>query len=217
MDDINNTFKHREPWLHAVMEKMKPLFVERGFRVPENVRLTCGFPSSRAFAAQNQRTGECWSDENSKDGHFEIMVSPTIDDPMQVAGVLAHELCHACVGIKEGHKGPFKTLALAIGLEGKMTATTEGEAFKRYLTPILEDVGPYPHAEISKLVVARKKQTTRLIKLKCPMCKYSVRITQMWLEDPAFGAPCCPKDGDRLETDKVMPGEVEAAPENMEE
>jgi hypothetical protein len=33
-------------------------------------------------------------------------------------------------------------------LEGKMTATMEGDAFKRLAQPILDAIGPYPHAEL---------------------------------------------------------------------
>ena len=73
------------------------------------------------------------------------MISLVLSDPMRVAGVLAHELVHATVGTQHGHKGPFTKLAKAIGLEGKMTATTEGDAFKQAVAPILEAVGPYPH------------------------------------------------------------------------
>jgi hypothetical protein len=138
--------------------------------------------------------GECWSDANSKDGHTEIMISPILDDPMRVVGVLAHELVHAAVGIEYGHKEPFAKLAKAIGLEGKMTATTEGEAFKQALAPILEAVGPYPHAELSK--TARTKQGTRLLKLQCPTCPYTVRITRKWLDE--VGAPACPTHGDDM-------------------
>jgi hypothetical protein len=77
-----------------------------------------------------------WFFARSGDDHFEILVSPVIADSMRVAGILAHELIHASVGVEHGHKGPFRQMAKALGLEGKMTATTEGEAFKRLLTPI---------------------------------------------------------------------------------
>jgi hypothetical protein len=145
-----NAFKHRETWLHAVAERLRPIFASHGATIPNNIRLTCGLPSVRAFSANRQSLGQCWPDANSADGHFEIMISPVLDDPMRVAGVLAHELVHATVGIRFGHKGPFANLARAIGLEGKMTATTEGDAFKQAVAPILEAVGPYPHAELSK-------------------------------------------------------------------
>jgi hypothetical protein len=187
-----NSFKHREAWLHAVTERLRPIFASHGATIPDNIRLTCGFPSVRAFSAKQQRLGECWSGGASKDGHVEIMISPVLDDPMRVAGVLAHELIHATG--RRGHKGPFATLARAIGLEGKMTATSEGEAFKQAVAPILEAVGPYPHAELSKR--QRKKQGTRLLKLQCPTCLYTVRITRKWLDE--VGAPACPTHGDDM-------------------
>jgi len=186
-----NAFKHREVWLHAVTERLRPIFASHDGTIPDNIRLTCGFPSVRAFATP-QRGGECWSDAKSADGHFEIMVSPVLADPMRVAGVPAHELIHA-TGL-HGHKGPFATLARAIGLEGKMTATSEGEAFKQAVAPILEAVGPYPHAELSKKT--RTKQGTRLLKLQCPICPYTVRITRKWLDE--VGAPACPTHGDDM-------------------
>jgi hypothetical protein len=120
---------------------MRPMFEAAGFPIPRNVRLTCGFPHTKSFAAKNRRLGECWGEANSGDGHFEIMVSPVLEDPMRVAGVLAHELVHASVGLECEHKGNFPKLATAIGLEGKMSATTEGAAFKRDLAPILDAVG----------------------------------------------------------------------------
>jgi hypothetical protein len=187
-----NSFKFREAWLHAVTEQLRPIFASHDATIPEKIRITCGLPSVRAFAAKRQRLGECWSEAHSADGHIEIMISPVVDDPMRVAGILAHELVHATG--RRGHGSHFAKLARAIGLEGKMTATTEGEAFKQAVAPILEAVGPYPHAELSK--TARTKQGTRLIKLQCPTCPYTVRITRKWLDE--VGAPDCPSHGDQM-------------------
>jgi hypothetical protein len=36
-------------------------------------------------------------------------------------------VCHAAVGAEHGHKGPSREVAHGLGLEGKMTATTEGD------------------------------------------------------------------------------------------
>jgi len=188
-----NTLEYREGWLHAVADQLRPLFASHGAIVPVEVRFTCGFPSTRAFSAKRQRVGECWSGETSADGHIEIMISPVLDDPMRVAGVLAHELVHATG--RHGHGRLFAKLAKAIGLEGRMTATTEGEAFKRTVAPILEEVGPYPHAELSKAV--RPKQGTRLLKLQCPICPYTVRIARKWLTE--VGPPACPSHGANME------------------
>ena len=185
---------HREAWLHAVAAGLAEPFKRFGHPIQAKVRLTCGFPSVRGIAAKNQRIGECWSNTRSGDDHFEILVSPVIADSMRVAGILAHELIHASVGVEHGHKGPFRQMAKALGLEGKMTATTEGDAFKRLLAPILEAVGPYPHAELHAMTNGRKKQVARLIKCECAECGYVARVARQWIDDQ--GAPHCPAHGE---------------------
>ena len=193
---MSNMFEHREAWLHGLITAVRPIFAKHGASIPNNIRASCGFPSLRALnGLQNQRIGECWAETASKDGSFEILVSPTLADPMRVAGVLAHELIHATVGVEAGHRGPFKRLALAIGLAGKMPATTEGDAFKRVLEPILDDLGPYPHAELDarRRSSGPRKQGSRLQKAMCSLCNYTVRVTRKWVDD--VGLPHCPVHG----------------------
>ena len=191
---ISNSHVHREAWLHAIAAGLAGRFAELGHPIPAKVRLACGFPSRAALnGVRNQRIGECWSNTASGDDHFEIFISPVIADPMRAAGVLAHELVHAAVGVKAGHKGPFAKLARALGLEGKLTATTEGEAFKRLAAPILEAAGPYPHGELHAMTNGKKKQVARLIKCECATCGYVVRTAQSWIDDK--GAPHCPDHG----------------------
>jgi len=197
-----NSCEHREAWLHGLISAMRPIFAENGAEIPANIRVSCGFPSQRGLnGVRNQRIGECWADTDSKDGSFEIFVSPTLANAMRVAGAVAHELIHASVGLAAGHQKPFKRVALAIGLTGKMSATQEGDAFKRALEPILEGLGPYPHAELDARKRARlnggppltsgpKKQGTRLLKAMCPLCNYTVRVTKKWVDE--MGPPLCP-------------------------
>ena len=189
-----NAHQHREAWLHALMGELRGPFKRLGHPIPEKVRIGVGFPSVRGIASKNQRIGECWSNQRSGDDHHEIIISPVIADGMRVAGILAHELIHAAVGVKHGHKGPFRAMAHGLGLEGKMTATTEGEAFKRLVAPILEAVGPYPHDELHPMTNGRKKQVARLIKCECTECGYVARVARQWIEDQ--GAPHCPAHGE---------------------
>jgi hypothetical protein len=193
---MKNTHTHREAWLHDVARNLDGWFRDAGFPLPVDLRITCGFPSSRALnGIRNQTIGQCWHGVSSADGSVEIMVSPVLAEPMRVADILAHELIHAACGPGVGHKGPFRKLALAIGLEGKMTATIGGEAFKQLLRPILDAVGPYPHAELNarKRAEGPGKQGTRLLKAVCGHCGYTVRITRKWVDE--VGAPICPEHG----------------------
>lgn len=195
MSEQSNTFTYREAWLAEASRCLDKLFKERGYPLPVSIRFACGFPSTRSLnGTHNQRIGECWYANASKDGSVEVMISPVTDDPMRVMGVLVHELCHAAVGPGHGHKGPFRRIAIAMGLEGKMSATTEGEAFRQLVRPVLEHLGPYPHAALDAAKSGRKKQTTRLLKAQCSVCGYTVRFAHKWLEE--IGAPHCPDHGE---------------------
>lgn len=193
MNALNLTpYETREAWLHAVARRIEiDLFAPAGYAVPERVRIATAFPST---GRKGNRIGECWDSTCSADGVFEIMIRPDIAEPMDVAATLAHELIHAAVGLKAGHGPVFKKCALAIHLEGKMTATTASAKFRELVAPILEAIGPMPHGKLTwgGLSSAPPKQKARMIKCECPECGYVVRTAQKWLDD--VGAPICPAD-----------------------
>ena len=182
----DNRAMTREEWLLKLSEKLEVLFSENNATLP-SYRVTCSFPSKGGLSAKNRTIGQCWDSRASADQTHEVIVSITLDDPMKIAGVLAHELVHASVGVQHGHKAPFRKLALAIGLEGKMTATTESDAFKQRVQPWLNELGEYPHAKLD--ATNQKKQGTRLIKVQCSECEYNVRVVRKWLD---VGNPICP-------------------------
>src|SRR3546814_5613575 len=87
----------------------------------------------------------------SPDGFSSDLIRPDLAHapdamPAQIAAILAHELVHTAVGIPAGHGKAFKRIALGLGLVGPMRATTPGEAFLAAVAPILDAVGPLPHA-----------------------------------------------------------------------
>lgn len=188
---MKQRFSTREAWLLGLTQLLESTFKTAGAPIPRhqvkahhrtadglNVRFSCGWPSTN----RKKRIGECWSKTASRDGHYEIFISPLLEDPLKVAAVVVHELCHAAVDTKCGHKGPFKTLATKIGLEGPMTSTYAGEPLKAKLATMIEQLGPYPHAELMDRDPEKKKQTTRLIKCTCDQCGYVVRTTRAWIE-----------------------------------
>jgi hypothetical protein len=181
---------NREEWLIKVAAGMAPWFKALGYALPR-YRIAIGFPST---GRRGKRIGECWDGGASADGTFEILIRPDLDVPLDVAAILAHELDHAAVGLTCGHKGAFRTVALAIGLEGKMSATVPGEAFKRRVGPILAAAGPLPHARLGLgKSDAPPKQKARLLKAECGECGYTVRVTRKWVDEA--GAPHCPAHG----------------------
>lgn len=174
----------REAWLNAAIEALRPLFTQlAAVDLPAEVRVSCGFPGG---GSARKRIGECWPTKAS-DGVAQVFVSPVLDDPIQVLGTLVHELIHAWDDCKNGHKRPFSRVARAMGLEGKMTATTVGDELRAVLAEIAGELGPYPHAALD-LGLRVKKQSTRMLKVECPACGYTLRTTAKWLE---VGVPTC--------------------------
>lgn len=182
---------NRESWLTLLAAKVAPWFAELGQPVPEGIRLSCGFPSRLGLGARNRRVGECWDGSVSAAGHREIFISPVLDDPVEVAQVIVHELLHAALPDGVGHRGAFPRLARALGLEGRPSATLPGDAFRARIAPILVEVGPYPHTRITP--AARPPRPRGDLRARCGACGYSARVTRKWLD--AVGAPICPCPG----------------------
>lgn len=190
----NKSYPHRETWLRAAIEELRPAFKAAGSTLPGGIRVSCGWPLGTRKAI-----GQAFSAVCSADGSREIFISPVLSDAMKdkhmsVLPVLVHELCHAALPAKTGHKRPFKLLATAMGLEGKATSTFAGEGLIVTLTTLAKHLGHYPHASLSAIDSERKKQTTRLLKAACETCGYTVRVTAKWCDE--VGAPHCPAHGE---------------------
>jgi hypothetical protein len=188
---MKSKYDTREEWLHAAADLLRPIFKARAsVALPKNIRISCGFTSA---GSRGKRIGECWSKQSSADGTFEMFIVPMIDDPMRVLDITVHELVHAGVGLDKKHGPVFRKAAKAMLLEGKMKATIGGDAFKADIgKPLLAKLGEYPHAALhGGLSSGPKKQATRLLKVWCPSCEYTTRITQKWIE---IGVPQCPNE-----------------------
>lgn len=182
------TIINREHWLTELVQRLEPLVAQQSKKMPK-WRISCSFPVTRGRPkAGNYRIGECWIPERSSDGTSEIFISPVLDDPVKIADVTLHEMCHAVLPPGVGHKAPFARLAKAVGLEGKPTATEASDALKIKLKAIIDELGPYPHKALN--AEGGKKQTTRLLASECPSCGYKARITSKWLME--VGPPICP-------------------------
>lgn len=145
----------RESWLLAARDLAAADFQAVGAPIPAEVRVAVGRTSKKTVL------GECWSAAVSADAHREIWIKPYTDEPLDLIGVLVHELCHAALPHEVGHKKPFVTLARAMKLEGKPTATVVGEEFSKIWTPRLEVLGPYPGAIFNHLDADKTKNKPR--------------------------------------------------------
>lgn len=175
---------NREQWLIKATKELdkrvfKPAFRELGHDlvVPEDVKVSCGFPPSGARGRRSKTIGVCFPRESSTSNVNEIFISPILDDSIKVLDVLAHELIHAIDNCVNGHRGIFVEIARKIGLVGKPTATSAGDELKEKLEAIVNVIGEYPHKEVK---LSTKKQSTRNIKVKCSNggCDWTFRQSQ---------------------------------------
>lgn len=186
-------FATREEWLNAFLAAARPHFERVGFALPENVRASIGFTSG---GMRGRSIGECWGSTSSVDGHFEIFLRPSLNDDARVADVLTHEAVHAAVGLEAKHGGKFRRCAVALGLEGKMTATVAGPRWREWALPILAELGAMPGAPLREFHSGKPKQSTRLIKCECDSCDFTFRTTRKHLDANPNGLRCPSHDCD---------------------
>lgn len=186
---------YREAWLHKAIKALTPMFAEKGINLPPKVQVSCGFPGG---GSARKRIGECWNTNAAGDGVNHIFISPRLEQPVIVLATLIHELIHAADNCENGHKAPFKSMAVAMGLEGKMTATVPGDELIETLKGVAEKLGDYPHKALSA-DVAGKKQTTRMLKAVCIAggSDYKVRLTRKMVDE--YGFPKCPCHDETME------------------
>lgn len=201
----SNRYDTREGWLAAACQDLRPYFSACGYTIPDKMRFSLGFPST---GRQGYRRGELWHGVTSEDGAFELFIRADIDDPVEVLGVLVHELVHACLPIDAGHGKLYRDAAQKVGLVGPARDAMPGHMLGQKLIALAADLGPLPHARLN---IERgrdnrgpadraKKQTARLLKAECSAddCGFSVRITSKWVDE--IGAPHCPAHGEMVVT-----------------
>jgi hypothetical protein len=175
---------NREQWLNAAADKINTVVFAPHDVKAVNFRVSVGFPGGQK-GAKNSAIGQCWSPSTSAGNITEMFISPILglevgsSDPEYggdhgVLDTLVHEMDHCIVGTECGHKGPFKRLAVKIGLVGKMTATQAGPELASQLRSIATELGPYPHDEITPEPIVAKKGS-RLVKIACPGCENVAR------------------------------------------
>jgi len=180
------TDKNREAWLTELGQMVQPLFKKFALKP---YRVTCGWPCKGGLGSRSRVVGECHALESSKGGHHEIFISPTLDQPLDVAGTLCHETAHVAAGIAAQHKGMFLIVCRDVGLtKGKPKSVMPGDYLNGLLEGMISKLGPYPHAAllpVGKLTVKPPSTTS----LECVECGCKVTISFKWIEES--GLPTC--------------------------
>ena len=181
----------REQWLLSMTKELnKKVFKPAGYNINmKTVRVSCGYPPQGGLGHGSKTIGVCFPD--AINGYNEIFIHPELSKSERVADVLAHELIHHILNCEHGHKKPFRDIAVAIGLEGKMTATVAGKELLKTIKSLIKKIGKYPHKTLN---YSGKKQGTRLMKVYCRECEerginYIIRMSQSTIDH--YGKPCC--------------------------
>lgn len=181
-----STSLERQMWCEKAVGHFRNHFADCWWTIPQNVRISVGIPK---HSGHKKAIGQCWPVEASTDGFYELFTSPEQGNEIDHLETIAHELVHATVGTKVGHRGPFKACAEAVGFIGPMTTTPAGPLMKKVCQNIVNSIGYFPAGALD--ITQRKKKATYLLKCQCPECGYTVRTTAQWL---ALGDPICPVD-----------------------
>ncbi len=143
----------REEWLNAAVEELRPFFSSNGHTLPAEIRVATGYPTN-AKRSGFKVLGQCIPNTNSADGHYEICVSPQVDNPYKVTEVLIAQLaCTAKGALNQANKA-YAKVAEAMHILPAGTAsnpyyeTSHGAAFDSAYAAIIQSLGTYPHAKV---------------------------------------------------------------------
>lgn len=164
----------REEWLTAAVQECSQRFLDAGHEVPESVKVSCGFPMGSR--GSKKILGQTVPPSASTGGYHEVFINPILDEPLTVLGVTMRQLCQVVAGPDAGFGPAFKRVARDVGMDGRAAEATPGDALRQWLREsVLPVLGDYPHAAID--LDKREKQSTRMVKLTCPVSRYTVRTT----------------------------------------
>ena len=173
-----NTY-NREEWLNTAGTMLQGMVLDQ--HIEESMHQT-PFYVSVGNCSVAKSLGECWTRSRSEDGVNHIFITPSLNDSMRILDILLHELIHAADDCQSRHRGFFRKTALAVGLQGKMTATfveEDSELFNQ-LTTICKALGDIPHAKLDTSRV--KKEGTRQIKVACTSCDFLFRTSRKQID-----------------------------------
>jgi hypothetical protein len=175
---------NREAWQHACVDELRSFFSSRGYTLPAEIRVACGYPTN-AKRSGFKVLGECIPNTNSADGHWEIYISPILSDPSKVTETLIAQLCRTAKGAYAVTNVAYAKVAEAMliypdgTLSNPYKTVVHGSAFDMAYQDIIDSLGVYPHAKVD--VSIHKSQGTRMLLAKCPTCQCSIRMTAKWV------------------------------------
>lgn len=142
--------QYAEVWLNEAVELLRPHFAEAGYEIPP-VHVSVGFSTDGYKPSARKNTfAVCHAKCMNVDGINDIYISPLIYEPVEVLGILVHELVHAVDDCQSGHGETFKkiTKALKCGDNLSVSLSEFRETVERHRA-IADKLGRYPRSGVN--------------------------------------------------------------------
>jgi len=162
-----------EEWLKLLVDECLNMLNNAGIDTKQHtgagVEIHISDTRGRKRVTNNQKgshaLGLCYAKSSSTGNKRVIEVDRETDDLWETIDTVAHEVTHAVLDEKEGHKGRFPKLVKDLfKLGGKPTSTRPTEEMKELFYDFLVANGGYPHIAFRP---RHRKQTTRMVKVWC--------------------------------------------------
>lgn len=140
----------RQRWLARALTELRSYTASMGLILPTRLAVRVGRP--QVIEGLPAR-GECWSAVSAPEGMPTIVISDLLTDPVEILGVLLHELIHSVDEQNTGHGDWFKSWSEHLGLVG-LTSTTVGQKLYPRLKQLADSLGAYPESNIGYKVAA---------------------------------------------------------------
>lgn len=183
----------REEWLKRAVRSMRPLLRKADIKMRAKWQVSVSLASSRSAI------GQCWYEMASASGKTaNIFICPTVADPVDVLGVLLHEMIRAALPHGVHHGPKFAKACKQIGLVGKPTHASPGPALKSELARLSAFLGKYPHDPMTIKTGGKQGAKGGYWPVFCSEAdpRYRVQISARALAE--YGPPVCPITGDPM-------------------
>lgn len=176
--------KTAEEWYRKAVDAFKRTFKDLGYEIPV-YDISSGFTD--AGTRVTRVLGQCWTNNASSKGRPHIFLNPRYTEPVGLIAVVLHEVIHATVGVDQGHRGKFRSVAQSLGFIPPLKYINIDDDLKGKCETIAARLGEFPR---SAFVAKIRKQTTRLIKCVCETCGFTFRTTKFWIEQSGNDLRC---------------------------
>lgn len=140
----------RQAWLVRAVAPLREFARSQGLILPDRLAVRVGRPQ---LIDGVPARGECWPTASAPEAIPTVVVSDLLREPIEILGVLLHELIHTADDCASQHGTWFQTWSEHFGLLNS-PATIVGPGLKWRLRRLAWSIGPYPDSNVGQQLTA---------------------------------------------------------------